>query len=450
MAKEEMKRRNFIGAAALGTAGVSLAGPVIRSQASETAAKPAILGGKPAHTGGFPSWPMIGEGDDEAWNKVLHDKGWCRLNGDHVSTFEKKYAKLMGAKECLATMNGTSALLASLGALGIGPGDEVLVPPYTFVATVNVVLLHHAIPVFVDTDRETFQIDAKKIEDRITSRTRCIIPVHLGGNVADMDTVQFIAEKHDLALIEDACQSHLAEWKGKKVGTLGDTGCFSFQVTKNLSGGEGGAVLCNDEELMDRCFSFHSNGRERTNKYGFGYIHNGMNGRMTEFQGAVLLRGLIRLEEQSQRREQNAAWLTEQLDEIPGIVPARMYDGTTRNAYHLYMFRYDSSQFSGLPRAKFISALNKEGVSCGKGYTPLNHEPFLKETLQSEGFTKIYGREYIKKYFAENETPENDKLCNEEAVWFYQNMLLGSKQDMDDIVTAIRKIQANAEAIKNA
>ncbi len=446
-----MKRRDFIRKSAAGTAGFGLAGPtIISAVASERKDKPAIMGGIPVRTEGFPSWPQIEDNDRETWKDVLEKKGWCRLNGDYVKTFEKKYAELMGAKECLGTMNGTNALLASLNALGVGPGDEVLVPPYTFVATINVVLMQHALPIYVDTDRESFQIDAQKIEEKITDKTKCIIPVHLGGNVADLDTVFAVAKKHDIPVIEDACQAHLAEWKGKRVGTFGKTGCFSFQVTKNLSGGEGGAILCSDEGVMDRCFSFHSNGRERTNKYGFGYVHNGTNGRMTEFQGALLLEQMTRLEEQAKTREQNAEYLTQQFNDIPGIHPEKMYGGTTRNAYHLYMFRYDASKFAGMPRSKFMKALREEGVPCGSGYSPLNKQTFMKETLYSPGFIHVYGKDRIDRYFKENECPENDKLCNEEAVWFFQSMLLAEREAMDQIADAVRKIQAHASQIAKA
>ncbi len=450
MSKQEMKRRDFLHKTAAGTATLSLGVPTILSAAASEKSKPAALGGKPVRDKGFPSWPQIQENDRETWDDVLEAKGWCRLNGGYVEKFEKEYAKVMGAKECLAVANGTNALFASLNALDIGPGDEVIVPPYTFVATINVVMLQHALPIYVDMDRETFQIDAKKIEEKITDRTKCLMPVHLGGNVADMDAIMAIAKKHNIPIIEDACQAHLAEWKGKKAGTMGATGCFSFQVTKNLSSGEGGAILCNNEEIMDRCFSFHTNGRERTKRYGFGYIHNGTNGRMTEFQGALLFEQMTRLEKQAKTREQNANYLTQQLREIPGIYPEKMYPGTTRNAYHLYMFRYDKDKFAGMPRSKFLDALKKEGVPCGSGYSPLNKQTFMKETLYKPGFIRIYGKERIDRYFEENECPENDKLCNEEAVWFFQSMLLAEREAMDQIADAIRKIHRHASQIAKA
>jgi perosamine synthetase len=442
-----MKRRNFLKSTVVGTAGLSLGGSMIlHSQDSGALARPALLGGKPLRTVPFPSWPVIGENDEKAWIECLRAKHWFRMNGDAVSSFERAYAKLMGTRDCLATANGTSALLTSLNALGIGPGDEVIVPPYTFVATINVVLQQFGLPIFVDTDSETFQIDAKKLENAITEKTRCIIPVHLGGNAADLDAILAIAKKHRLPVIEDACQAHLGEWRGKKLGSLGEVGCFSFQVSKNLSSGEGGAIISNNSELIDRCFAFHSNGAERRPTPAFSYRVKGTNVRMTEFQGTLLLQQMTRLKEQSRLREQNAAYLTDQLKQIPGIQPAKLYTGCTRNAYHLYMFRYDKSRFSGMARKRFLAALEAEGISCSGGYSPLNQEPFLKETLYSRGYLQVYSKERIDQYFKRNQCPENDRLC-QEAVWFTQNMLLGTRTDMDQIAEAIRKLSHHASEL---
>lgn len=432
--KPQISRRNFVAAAA--------AGPAVAPAASDT--KLAVLGGEPIRKSRFPSWPQIGALEEKEWMKVLHDRKWFRGSGSVVNRFEKEYAALMGAPHCLATMNGTSALIVSLAALGVGPGDEVIVPPYTFVATVNAVLMRGAVPVFVDSDIETMQIDARKIEAAITPRTRAIIPVHLGGAAADMDTILAVAKKRNIPVVEDACQAHLGEWRGKKVGTLGATGCFSFQVSKNLSSGEGGAVLSSDPELIERCYAFHNNGRGRkTDSYDFSYRLNGANLRMTEFQATLLLAGMTRLEQQSKTREQNAAYLTKMLSEIPGIRPAKVYEGCTRNAYHLYMFRYDKEAFAGAPRAKFIKALGAEGIPASGGYAPLNREPFLKNVLNSRGFRAVYSGDYIKAWESNNHCPANDRLC-QEAVWFTQTMLLGARTDMEQIAEAVRKVHKQA------
>jgi len=301
--------------------------------------------------------------------------------------------------------------------------------------------------VFVDSDRETSQIDAGKIEAKITSRTRCIMPVHLGGNPANMDVILEVAKKRKVPVVEDACQAHTGEWRNRRVSTLGDLGCFSFQASKNLNSGEGGAILTNDPAHAEFCKSFHDQGHG-TGHEGFSYARPGSNLRITEFQAALLLQQLTRLEEQSRVREQNAQYLTSLLREIPGIAPARMYEGATRNGYHLYMLRYDKAHFADLPRARFLEALSKEGIPCAPGYTPLNTQPFVKELINSRVYRSIYPAREIAEWEERNACPENDKLC-EEAVWFFQTMLLGPRRDMDDIAEAVRKIQKHAGELKS-
>jgi len=436
---QRLSRRNFLAASTAGAAG-----------AVQVAEKPALLGGKPVRTERFPSWPVINSVEEKAWMEVLRSGKWFRGYGQQVDRFEQAYARLTGARHCLATANGTSALFISLNALGVAPGDEVIVPPYTFIATVNVVLLMHAIPVFVDTDPETFQIDPRKIEAAITDRTTAIIPVHIGGSAADLDSILPLARKHKLPVIEDACQAHLGEWRGRKLGSLGDTGCFSFQASKNLNSGEGGAILTASDELIERCYAFHNNGRgRRLTSYDFSYHSSGHNLRMTEFQAALLMAQMTRLEQQARTRDQNGEYLTSLLREIPGIRPARTYPGCTRNAYHLYMMRYQKEHFAGLPRAKFLKALRAEGIPASDGYRPLNKEPFLKQTLSSRAFRAVCPPERLRQWEERNHCPENDRLC-EEAVWFTQTMLLGARRDMEQIAEAIRKIQAYAAELAKA
>jgi dTDP-4-amino-4,6-dideoxygalactose transaminase len=382
--------------------------------------------------------------EEDALLGVLRSKVWNRGSGKHVAGFEKAYAALTGAKGCLATANGTSALYITLASLGIGPGDEVILPPYTFVATVNVILAVHAMPVFVDSERETFQIDHRKIEAAITDRTAAIMPVHLGGGAANLDAILETAGKHKIPVVEDACQAHLAEWHGRKLGTWGKAGCFSFQASKNLNSGEGGAILTNDEALLERCYAFHNNSRgHQAAGYDFSYSGCGFNLRLSEFQGAILTAQMTRLEAQSAVRSRNAQYLTSLLSEIPGIAPARQHSGCTRNAYHLYMFRYDKERFGGLPRAKFLKALSAEGVPASGGYTPLNKDAVLSTTLASKAYKRIYPSQTLAEWAQRNQCPANDRLC-EEAVWLTQNMLLAEHSEMDQIAEAVRKIQAHA------
>jgi perosamine synthetase len=455
---QAISRRSFLGAAA-GAAAASRAeaivstvretsGPTVFAAAAD---KPAGLGGPLVRSAPFPSWPVFDEREEKALVEVLNSRKWYRGNGKTVSRFEEAYASLTGARHCVATANGTSALFASLAGLDVGPGDEVVLPAYTFIATLNAVLLQYALPVFVDTDPETQQMDARKLEAAITDRTAAIIPVHLGGNACDMDAIMEISRRRKVPVIEDACQAHLAEWKGRKLGTLGATGCFSFQASKHLNSGEGGAILSNDDEVAARCYAFHDNARARRAK-GHGSPYHGCRGanlRLTEMQAGLLLAQMTRLEEQSRTREQNAQYLTKQLREIPGILPARMYDGCTRNAYHLYMLRYQPERFAGLPRAKFLQALQAEGIPCSGGYSPLNKEAYVRETLASKAYKRIYPPDVLAGWEERTRCPASERL-REEAVWFTQTMFLGPRQDMDDIVAAIRKIQTFAADLAKA
>jgi dTDP-4-amino-4,6-dideoxygalactose transaminase len=440
-------RREFLGTAVAGAAAlVPRRAAAARGGAAGTlsAGRPALLGGAPVRTEPFPAWPIADEREEQALVGVLRSGKWGRGVGEQVKQFEGAYARLTGARHCLATANGSSALLTSLYALDVGAGDEVIVPPYTFVATINSVLMRHALPVFVDTDIETFQIDAGKVGAALTDRTRAVVPVHLGGSAADLDTILAVAGRRGVPVLEDACQAHLGEWRGRKVGTLGKAGCFSFQASKNLNSGEGGAIVSDDAAFIEACYTFHNNSRTRaTTGDNFSYRGTGSNLRLTEFQAAILQAQMTRLDAQARTRETSAAYLTGLLREIPGLTPARMYEGCTRNAYHLYMFRYDSSAFAGLPRARFLEALKAEGVPAAGGYTPLNKEPFLQDTLQSRGYRRIYGEKELADWRERNHCPQNDRLCGE-AVWLGQTMLLGPRRDMDQIAEAARKVQAHA------
>ena len=449
--KSNISRRRFLETTSIAGAGLSLSLASTGRAADTPSTKPAVLGGKPVCSTGFPGWPVFDQTEEKALLETLHSGQWYRGSGRAVSRFEEAYARLTGAKHCLATSCGTSALTTTLGALEVGPGDEVILPPYTFVATYNVIVLNYALPIFVDSDPETFQIDANKIEAAITGRTKAMLPVHLGGSSVDLDQVLEIAKQHKIPVIEDACQSHLVEWRGRKVGTWGTAGCFSFQASKNLNSGEGGAVLTNDDEFAEICRSFHHQGRAAQGGDGkFSYSGTrGSNLRLCEFQGNLLLAQMTRLEEQSKRRTENASYLTKMLAEIPGVLPAKMYAGCTRNAYHLYMFRYQKEHFANMARAKFLTALGKEGVPCSGGYSPMNRGPYVLGLVKSRHYQKLYPAEVLSHWAERNDCPKNDQLC-QEAIWFTQNMLLGTRTDMEQIAEAIRRIQKHAGEIARA
>ena len=409
--------------------------------------KLAINGGEKVHTGSWPQWPYWDQSAEPGIIEMLRSGRWWRGNGEHVEEFEKKYAELMGAKYCLATASGTTALVTALQVLGVDAGDEVLVSPYTFIATYNVIFSHKALPVFVDSDPETFLIDPKKIEGRITERTVAIVPVHIYGLPVDMDSVNKVAKSHNLRVIEDACQAWLAEYRGKKTGTLGDLGCFSFQNSKHLAAGEGGAILGNDQNLVDRCHAYHNCGRPYgAMKHVSGNQYNGMNYRMQQSQALILMSQMKRIEKDNDVRLSNALYLDKKLKDIPGIVPYKLAEGATRAVYHLYPFRYIKETFSNIPKEKFISALNAEGIPCSGGYGKQNKEGLIDEALNSRGYKRLFSEARLKKWREENQLPGNDQLCDQ-AVTFYQSILLGSKADMDDIVNAITKIYENRSSL---
>lgn len=449
--KTEMNRRQFMSTTSVASAGLAF-GWQRATRSAEAAAKPGPLDGARAHPGGFPGWPVFDQTEERAVLGTLRSGQWFRGSGTAVAQFEEAYQRLTGAKHCLATSCGTSALTTVLGALDVGPGDEVILPPYTFVATYNVIVLNFALPVFVDTDPETFQIDANKIEAAITPATKALLPVHIGGSPADLDRILALSQRHKVPVVEDACQAHLAEWRNRKVGTWGLAGCFSFQASKNLNSGEGGAVLTNDDRFAEVCYNFHNQGRARqVSGYNFTYSGTrGSNLRLCEFQGSLLQAQMTRVTEQTNRRSENAAYLTRLFQEIPGIQPAKLHEGVTRSAYHLYMFRYDQAHFAGLDRAQFIAALGREGVPASSGYGPMNRDLYVTSLAGNRHFLKVYGERRMKAWLEQTlNCPQNDRLC-EQAVWFTQNMLLGPKNDMDQIADAIRKIQKHAADLVKA
>jgi len=393
--------------------------------------KLALLGGSPIRTRPFPTWPVFGATEEHGLIQALRTGRWGKTEGDQAATFEKRWAEYCGVKHATAVCNGTISLQIALLASGIQAGDEVIVPPYTFLATATAVVACNAVPVFVDVDRETFNIDPAAIEKAITPKTRAIIPVHFGGLPCDMDAINAIARKRKLAVIEDAAHAHGSEYKNRRAGSLAHIASFSFQSSKNLTCGEGGVLTTNDDALAGKIRSIHNCGRLPTGKW---YEHHVMNGnyRLGEFQAAILNCQLDRLDEQTDTRDRNGRYLDEHLSQIPGMTPQLRTGDAMRNAYHLYCFRINSRQF-GLPREKFLQALSSEGIPCSPGYTlPLYRQPLFAN--------KNFGPFSASRATRFEPCPNCEALCKSEAVWFTQNLLLGTKADMDDIIGAIQKI----------
>ncbi len=393
----------------------------------------AMDGGDPVRVSPFPAWPVFDEREERLLLDVLHSGNWGEIAGDKVTTFAARFAAYQGARFGVCVPNGTMAVQLGLKALGVGPGDEVITTPYTFIATASAALLLGAKPVFVDVDPETCNIDPDRIAPAVTPRTKAIVPVHIGGQPADMDGVLAVAAQHGLRVLEDACQAWGAEWKGSRVGALGDLGCFSFQAGKNINAGEGGIVVTNDEELAELCWSLHNVGRVRG---GAWYQHEilGWNFRMTEWQGAVLLAQLDRLPEQEPVREESARYLNDALTDIAGVAPTGVDPRVTRHGRHLFPVRFDPAAFGGRTRDEFLAALQAEGITCvSAGYVPLTSSPAIRRSL-----VEMFGPESLTQL---DGCPVAEDVSRR-VFWLTQAALLGDRDALDDIVTAIRKIQA--------
>ena len=408
--------------------------------------KPAILGGQPAKTKPFPAWPQYDEKEEKALMEVLHSGVWWRTPGTKTAEFEQKFADYQQAKYGIACTNGTAALEIAVAALGIGLGDEVIVPNFTFVASASCVLYAGAMPVFVDVDPDTFNIDAEKIEEAITPRTKAIIAVHLGGNPADLDRLQEICRIHNLFLIEDAAHSHGSEWKGHRLGSIGTVGTFSFQASKLMTAGEGGMVITNNEDLAVRIRSVHDCGR-MPGKWFYSHYINGSNYRLSEWQGAVLTQQLGRIDEQAAKRTKNAKYLNSELPKIKGIRPQKVDERCTRNGNYCYIFHYDKEAFAGLPTEEFIKALNAEGIPTQASYPSVNK----LDVFQNGEFSKRIDADHAMEDFSflYEDFPVTDDAA-ENTVWLVHRTLLGDEKDTAEIVQSIKKIQENAKDLLKA
>jgi dTDP-4-amino-4,6-dideoxygalactose transaminase len=366
--------------------------------------------------------------------EVVRSGRWFSAGESRVKEFGDRFAKFHDARFGAPCTNGTQAIEVALRAVGVKAGDEVIVPPYTFIATASACVAVNAVPVFADIDPDTYNLDPSAAEAAITRRTTAVIAVHVAGCPADLDAFRELTARRGLRLVEDAAQAHAAAWRGRRVGAHGDAGTFSFQASKNLNAGEGGIILTDQPEVYERTWSLINVGRVRE---GGRYEHALLSGnyRMTEWQGALLLSQMRRLEEQSRRRSESALYLARQLEEIPGIRPLKRDARVTCHAYHLFIFRYSAEEFGGLSRQEFLRALGAEGVPCSPGYTPL----YRSEAFRPDRATHPFAGE---RDYTAVRCPVAEHVCSEEAIWLTQPLLLGARSDVDDIVSAVRKIRA--------
>ncbi|WP_223836803.1 DegT/DnrJ/EryC1/StrS family aminotransferase [Paenibacillus oceani] len=388
----------------------------------------AIHGGQPVRTKPFPEWPIFDETEEKLLLEVFRSGKWGGTGRIKLPAFEQQFANLHGAKHAVSVANGTVAITLALQAAGIQPGDEVIMPSYTFIATATATLLLGAIPVFVDVEEETLLLNPELVEEAITPKTKGIVAVHIAGAPANMTRLREIADKHGLVLMEDAAQAVGASWEGRGVGTLGDVATFSLQSSKNINAGEGGVILTNSDRIADMAWSLSNCGRIKNGAW-YQHEHVGWNFRMTEFQAAIGLGQLSRLGQQNETRERNAARLSELLSVIPGIVTVKRDPRITTHAYHLYMFKLDPALAARIEKSDFMEKLTAEGVHANPGYIPLHlNEAILNDSAKRSGTRQTYS------------CPVTERMCTREVIWLHQNLLLGTEADVDDIARAIAKV----------
>lgn len=403
----------------------------------------ALLGGQKAKSKPVPAWPFFDEAEERALKEVLESRVWWRTPGTRTLEFERAFAKFHGAGHGIAVTNGTAALEVSLAALGITAGDEVILPDFTFVATASAVLFVNALPVLVDVDPETYCINPDLVEAAITPRTKAIIAVHMGGHPADLDRLKEIATTKGLALIEDSSHAHASEWRGRRIGTFGVAGTFSFQASKLMTAGEGGIIISNDDKFEVQARSVHDCGR-MPGEWFYSHFIYGSNYRLSEWQGAILHAQLARLDEQTNRRHRNAIILDGLLRNVPGITPQKLDERCTRNGHYAYIFHVNKKKFAGITTERFIQAMNAEGIPNQASYPPV-HE--LQLFRSGEFRKRLGGKQAKQKHrFLTKKFPVTHKAAWE-TVWIPQPALLGDEEDMHEIAAALAKIQKSAKEL---
>lgn len=405
-------------------------------------AKLALRGGAAVRHRPFTAWPIYDEREARALQRVLESRNWggYPCPNELAREFGRKFAAQHGARYGVAVMNGTVSLELALQAAGIGAGDEVIVPAYTWEGTAAAVLFAGAVPVFVDVDPDTYCLAPALVEQAITARTRAIIPVHLGFRFADMDRLMEVAARHDLFVLEDCAHAHGGRWRSfnqteKGAGSIGHAGSFSFQTSKLMTAGEGGIVITSDIDLADQVIRLANCGRPpRRETRGEPVL--GHNYRMTEFQAAVLLVQLERLDEQTELRERHTRRLEEGLRQIAGLTLLPRDERITRQASYHYVFKFDSAQFGGIHRNAFVAALNAEGVPCDGRF----YEAVYKSSLFEFAAERYPAWAQARRDF---NCPVAERAGYEESVWLPHQLFLGPSEDVDDVLTAIAKIKTN-------
>ena len=412
----------------------------------------AILGGPKTRTDAYPAWPVWDERDLQAVAEVVRSGRWggYPYPGPKTAELAEKFAQLQGGGYAVPMINGTVTMEVALRASGIGWGDEVIVPAYTFQATAAAPMSAGAIPVIVDVDPNTYCLDPGAAARAITAKTKAIIPVHLGHQMADMDAIMELAAQHDLVVIEDCAHAHGAKWRGKGAGTIGHFGSFSLQSSKTLTSGEGGILLCRTPESAALAASVIDCGRKHA-LGGGGEDPNGLavqggNFRLSEVQAALALVGIERFPAQAKQREEMAAYMDEALSEVRGVRVLKRDERHTTRSFYRYIFAIDPKEF-GVDHDVLCGALDAEGVDCWVGYEAMHNYELFQPQKSKLAVPNAFP-EYFK--FDEMHLPNATRACEHEAVWLDEAVFRAGPEGVDDAVAAIKKIQMNAKELNAA
>lgn len=406
----------------------------------------ALLGGNPVLKTPFPKWPIFDQKEVMAAKAIVESGLWDSKN-PVTSNLETAFAKFQGTRYALAVTNGSQTMEIILRALGVGVGDEVIVPAYTFITTAMAALMVGATPIIVDVRQDTMTLDPNAVRAAITRRTKAIMPVHVAGVVGAIDEILQIAAQHSLFVIEDCAHAHGATYRSQGAGGLGVAGSFSFQGGKVITAGEGGMITTNDKALHEACWSIREGGATYPNPdHNQPPIsHIASNYRMTAIQSAITLVQLQRFAEQVQTRLANADRLDQHLRQISGIIPQYRHPQDQAPGY-LYLFYYDSREFNGLSRQLFVKVLQAEGIPAGlSGYPPLYRTDLFRDrTFVPGGGRQDYDLsgqafpDYGTLYLPNVEQIDRDVICIPHSV------LLGEGYQIDAIAEAIQKVQLHA------
>ncbi len=391
----------------------------------------------------FPEWPIYDHNEINALSGVIKSRNWWGgfpgdQKGENVWRFQEEFARFQEAKHSIAVCNGTVAIESVLMALNVGMGDEVIVSDYTFVASASAVIATNAVPIFCDIDPDTLVMDINKIESLITERTKAIIPVHLGGNPVELDRLLEIANKNDLYIIEDCSHAHGSRYKGKRMGNWGIAGTFSFQASKIITSGEGGAIICNSEDLADKIYSYIDCGR-RKNGSSYAHYSYGTNYRLGEFNAALLRKQLEKFPEQHKIRNEHAQYLGKKLNEIDGIQVMKLTRGTEECGYYIYPIVFDPSQFGEITKTAFKKKLNKNGIPTVDNYPPLHKLDCFKNIKLKKGIDYSKANWGLEKSINNNFPVVSDIYSR--SIEFPHETLLASKIKLDSIVEYIKSLK---------